>query len=50
MLAAVLCSLHNVRFYQRLMADIRRALETDAYDGFRAAFRERYTGAADVAG
>ena len=50
MLAAVLCSLHNVRFYQRLMADIRRALETDAYDGFRAAFRERYTAAADVAG
>jgi queuine tRNA-ribosyltransferase len=42
MLAAILASLHNVRFYQRLMRDIREALDTDAYEGFRSAFRTRY--------
>jgi queuine tRNA-ribosyltransferase len=47
MLAAILCSLHNVRFYQRLMSDIRAALESDAYEGFRTAFRARYEGDQD---
>ncbi|HEY2775465.1 MAG TPA: tRNA guanosine(34) transglycosylase Tgt [Candidatus Binatia bacterium] len=42
MLAAILCSLHNVRFYQRLMRDIRAALAADAYEEFRTKFRARY--------
>ncbi|HYC54875.1 MAG TPA: tRNA guanosine(34) transglycosylase Tgt [Candidatus Binatia bacterium] len=48
MLGAILCSLHNVRFYQRLMSDIRQALAADAYDGFRTAFRARYQGGTDA--
>lgn len=48
MLAAILCSLHNVRFYQRLMREIRAALATDGYDDFRARFRNRYEGAKDA--
>ncbi|MBI5503886.1 MAG: tRNA guanosine(34) transglycosylase Tgt [Deltaproteobacteria bacterium] len=42
MLGAILCSLHNVRFYQRLMSEIRAALSADLYDGFRRGFRARY--------
>ncbi len=42
MLGAVLCSLHNVRFYQRLMSEIRAALAADRYDAFRRDFRARY--------
>ncbi len=44
MLGAILTSLHNVRFYQRLMADIRSALSSDTYEAFRTAFRARYEG------
>ncbi|MFN2378443.1 MAG: tRNA guanosine(34) transglycosylase Tgt [Candidatus Binatia bacterium] len=47
MLGAILCSLHNVRFYQRLMRDIRAALAADAYEGFRTRFRARYEGEPD---
>jgi queuine tRNA-ribosyltransferase len=47
MLGAILTSLHNVRFYQRLMRDIRAALAADAYEGFRAAFRARFEGQPD---
>jgi len=47
MLGAVLTSLHNVRFYQRLMRDIRAALASDAYEGFRTTFRARYEGERD---
>jgi queuine tRNA-ribosyltransferase len=47
MLGAILASLHNVRFYQRLMRDIRAALASNAYDGFRTAFRRRYEGGGD---
>ena len=47
MLGAVLTSLHNVRFYQRLMRDIRAALALDAYEGFRTSFRARYEGEPD---
>jgi len=47
MLGAILCSLHNVRFYQRLMRDIRAALALDAYEGFRTSFRARYEGEPD---
>jgi len=47
MLAAILTSLHNLRFYQRLMSDIRAALAADAYEGFRTSFRDRYEGESD---
>ena len=42
MLAATLASLHNVRFYQRLMEDIRAALAADEYDHFAADFLHGY--------
>jgi queuine tRNA-ribosyltransferase len=35
MLGPLLVSLHNVRFYQRLMADIRNAIEEGTFDSFR---------------
>ncbi len=35
MLGPVLVSVHNMRFYQRLMADIRRAIVDGAFDRFR---------------
>jgi queuine tRNA-ribosyltransferase len=38
MLAAILASIHNIRYYQRLMARIREALSTDRYADFKAAF------------
>jgi queuine tRNA-ribosyltransferase len=34
MLGPILVSLHNVRFYQRLMADVRRAIAAGAFDAF----------------
>ena len=37
MLGPVLVSVHNVRFYQRLMEDIRRSLREGRFDQFRAA-------------
>ncbi|MDB5334292.1 MAG: queuine tRNA-ribosyltransferase [Phycisphaerales bacterium] len=36
MLGPVLVSVHNIRFYQRLMADIRRALAGGTFGEFRA--------------
>lgn len=35
MLGPILLSLHNVRFYQRLMADVRSALAAGTFDVFR---------------
>jgi queuine tRNA-ribosyltransferase len=35
MLGPILVSVHNVRFYQRLMADIRRAIGCGSFDEFR---------------
>jgi queuine tRNA-ribosyltransferase len=35
MLGPILLSLHNVRFYQRLMSDIRRAIGEGRFDDFR---------------
>lgn len=37
-LGAQLCTLHNLRYYQRHMADIRAAIETDRLDQFAADF------------
>jgi queuine tRNA-ribosyltransferase len=34
MLGPVLCSVHNMRFYQRFMADIRRAISTGEFGDF----------------
>ena len=44
MLAGVLASIHNIRYYQRLMSEIRGALENDAYEEFRAEFARRRAG------
>ncbi len=35
MLGATLASIHNVRFYQRLMTNLRSAIEDDRYEEFR---------------
>ena len=35
MLGPVLVSVHNIRFYQRLMEDIRRAIATGTFGQFR---------------
>src|SRR5687768_17380621 len=37
MLGPILVSLHNIRFYQRLLADVRRAIGAGAFDAFRQA-------------
>ena len=37
MLGPILVSLHNIRFYQRLMADVRGAIAAGAFDAFRRA-------------
>ncbi len=42
MLAPIIGSLHNVSFYQRLMADIRSAIADDSYPRFRESFFARY--------
>jgi queuine tRNA-ribosyltransferase len=35
MLGPILVSVHNMRFYQRLMADVRRSIEKGRFDEFR---------------
>lgn len=40
MLAAQLGTIHNLRYYQRLMADIRKAIEDDCFDEFVQTFYE----------
>ncbi len=42
MLGPVLLSLHNVRFYCRLLADARRAIGQGRFGAFREAFAARY--------
>ena len=42
MLGMRLCVLHNLRFYNRLMEEIRRAIAEDRFLDFRRAFYERY--------
>jgi len=41
MLGPILGSLHNIHFYQRLMADIRSAIRDDRYAAFRDGFVDR---------
>ena len=41
--AYILNTIHNLRFYHRLMENIRNAIEEGNFEGFRKAFYERYT-------
>jgi queuine tRNA-ribosyltransferase len=41
-LASELASLHNLRFYQRLMEDIRRAIKANCFGGFSQEFLRRH--------
>jgi len=50
MLAATLATLHNVRFYQTLMEEIRAALAADEYERFAAEFFSTYGGTAHELG
>ena len=36
MLGPILLSIHNLTYYQRLMADARQAIEEDRFEAFRA--------------
>jgi queuine tRNA-ribosyltransferase len=42
MLAPILGSLHNIQFYQRLMADLRSAITAETYPCFRESFLTRF--------
>jgi queuine tRNA-ribosyltransferase len=42
MLAHRMLTLHNLTFYQTLMASARSAIERDTFDGLASAFRARY--------
>ena len=37
MLGPILASIHNLTYYQRLMAEARQAIEADQFDAFRTA-------------
>jgi len=39
-----LVSLHNIRFYVKLIKISRQAIKEDSFDAFRKAFTDRYTG------
>jgi len=41
-LSAILCSIHNVHFYQALMRDARQAIVEDRYDDFSQAWLAQY--------
>jgi queuine tRNA-ribosyltransferase len=41
-LSAILCSMHNVRFYERLMQRSRDAIEQGGFDEFREEFMAEY--------
>jgi queuine tRNA-ribosyltransferase len=42
-LSAILCSIHNVHFYQQLMQNIRTAIREDRFEDFALAWREEYS-------
>jgi queuine tRNA-ribosyltransferase len=42
MLGPILLSIHNVTFYQRLMAEARKAIEADRYGEFLEEKRLRF--------
>ena len=41
MLGAQLNTIHNLRFYQKLMADIRQAIEENRLEAFAAEFKQK---------
>ena len=41
MLGAQLNTIHNLRYYQRLMQDLRNAIEQDSLDDFVAEFYQK---------
>ena len=41
-LSAILTSIHNVRFYQRLVQEARAAIQATRYESWRAAFLAEY--------
>jgi len=41
-LGPVLCTLHNLSFYQTLMAEIRQAIQNRAFEEYQASFLARY--------
>jgi queuine tRNA-ribosyltransferase len=43
-LSAILASVHNVHFYQRLMADARSAILEGGFDAFREEYLAQYAG------
>jgi len=43
-LSAILCSVHNVHFYERLVQGARRAILADRYDAWRREFLAAYAG------
>jgi len=45
MLGPILASVHNLRFYQRLMADVRRAIAAGSFESFRRMDRRCVLGA-----
>ena len=49
LLAGRLATIHNLRFYQRLMAHLREAIVADTLAGFQADFRARFTPSDDTA-
>ena len=49
LLAGRLATLHNLRFYQRLMAQLRQAIVKDTLVSFQEGFRERFTPSDDAA-
>ncbi|HTY18308.1 MAG TPA: tRNA guanosine(34) transglycosylase Tgt [Myxococcota bacterium] len=44
-LSAMLCSIHNVRFYQRLVGGARQAIQAARYESFRSEFLAGYAAA-----
>ena len=49
LLAGRLATLHNLRFYQRLMAQLREVIVKDTLVNFQEGFRERFTPSDDAA-
>ncbi len=43
-LGAILCSIHNVHFYQRLVSEARLSVEADRFEEWREGFLTRYAG------
>jgi queuine tRNA-ribosyltransferase len=49
LLAYRLATIHNLRFYQRLMEELRQAIQGGALDAYRRAFHARYVPASEDA-